>query len=169
MSCAVWIDHTTNQATSEVSVQVPETFEFYRKSCALCLTSSNYTTPGRYKVEALGLYLGLEYLSSNNLKTSISVLLGICIRLALMMGYHQDSGSYSHITVFEAEMRRRTWLYLKIADSIVSCQTGVPRVISGIPGNTALPRDLLDTTFGPTTVELPPPQSETHCPPVSLA
>ncbi|KAJ6096485.1 hypothetical protein N7486_007231 [Penicillium sp. IBT 16267x] len=164
MSCAVWIDHTTNQATSKVSVEVPETFDFYRKCCALCLTRSNYTTPGRCKVEALGLYLGLEYLSCNNLKTSVLVLLGICIRLAIMMRYHQYSESYPHISVFEAEMRRRTWLFLQISDSIVSCQTGVPRVISRRLGNTALPRDLLDTSFGPTTVELPPPQSETQRP-----
>ncbi|KAJ5540955.1 hypothetical protein N7494_006031 [Penicillium frequentans] len=81
-----------------------------------------------------------------------------------MMGYHQDSQPYSHISVFEAEMRRRTWLFLQIVDSIVSCQTGVPRVISRKLGNTALPRDLLDSSFGPTTVELPPPQSETQRP-----
>ncbi|KAJ5916884.1 hypothetical protein N7504_000899 [Penicillium tannophilum] len=164
MSCAVWIDHITNQGNSSPRTEVPETFDFYRKSCALCLTSSNYTTPGRYKVEALAIYLELEYLSSNNLKTSVSVLLGICIRLAIMMGYHRDSRPYSQISVFEAEMRRRTWLILQITDSTVSCQTGVPRVVSGRLGDTALPRDILDTSFGPTTVELPPPQSETQRP-----
>ncbi|OQD88302.1 hypothetical protein PENANT_c004G01186 [Penicillium antarcticum] len=161
ISCATWISHITNMGTSKIGPQEPEIFELYRKKCALCLTASNYTVPGRYKVEALGLYFGLEYLTSNNLKTSVSILLTICIRLAIMMGYHHDAQSYSHITVFDAEMRRRVWLFLQSTDSMVSWQTGLPRVLFNKLGDTSFPRNLLDEDFGPTTSELPYPRPET--------
>ncbi|KAJ5928437.1 hypothetical protein N7466_007393 [Penicillium verhagenii] len=75
------------------------------------------------------------------------------------MGYHQDAQLYSNISVFEAEMRRRTWLFLQVADCMVSCLIGVPRVITGKLGDTEFPRDIIDEDFGPTTVELPPSQS----------
>ncbi|KAJ5775470.1 uncharacterized protein N7511_000481 [Penicillium nucicola] len=160
ISCAVWIGHITDMSTSGINSQEPELFRLYRKQCALCLTASNYTVPGRYKVEGLALYFGLEYLTSSNLKTSVSILLAICIRLAIMMGYHHDAQSYSHITVFDAEMRRRVWLFLQSTDSIVSWQTGLPRVLFSKLGDTCFPRNLLDEDFGPNTAELPHPRPE---------
>jgi hypothetical protein len=78
-----------------------------------------------------------------------------------MMGYHRDARSYSHITVFDAEMRRRVWLFLQSTDSIVSWQTGLPRVLFSRLGDTAFPRNLLDEDFGPTNTELPSPRPET--------
>ena len=78
------------------------------------------------------------------------------------MGYHRDAQPYSQVTVFEAEMRRRVWLFLQVTDSIVSWQTGVPRVLSRKIGDTSFPRNLLDEDFGPTDLTLPPPRPETH-------
>ncbi|CAG7925578.1 unnamed protein product [Penicillium olsonii] len=96
------------------------------------------------------------------MKTSVSVLLAICIRLATLMGYHRDAKSYSEITVFDAEMRRRVWLFLQVTDSIVAWQTGVPRIISQKIGDTAFPTNLLDEDFGPSDMRLPPPRPDNH-------
>ncbi|CAG7945289.1 unnamed protein product [Penicillium salamii] len=165
ISCAQWIDHIINvdsPVTKPDGFKPFDLFDLYRKQCALCLANSNYTHPGKYKVEALGLYLGLEYLHSNNLKTSVSVLLAIAIRLATLMGYHRDAKPYSQVTVFDAEMRRRVWLFLQVTDSVVAWQTGVPRIISQKIGDTAFPTNLLDDDFGPTDTKLPPPRPNTH-------
>jgi hypothetical protein len=101
------------------------------------------------------MYLGVEYLQSSSLKTGVSVLLGIVSRLAIMMGYHQDSQIYPQLSTFEGEMRRRVWLLLLVVDCIVAWQTGLPRVIPKGLGNTRRPRNLLDQDFGPTTSVLP--------------
>ncbi|CAG8388986.1 unnamed protein product [Penicillium salamii] len=165
ISCAQWIDHIINvdpPITKPDGFKPFDLFDLYRKQCALCLANSNYTLPGKYKVEALGLYLGLEYLHSNNMKTSVSVLLAIAIRLATLMGYHRDAKSYSQVTVFDAEMRRRVWLFLQVTDSVVAWQTGVPRIISQKIGDTAFPTNLLDEDFGPGDTKLPPPRPNTH-------
>lgn len=103
------------------------------------------------------MYLGIEYLGSNNLKTGISILLSVVSRIAIMMGYHREPQLYhSQMSCFEVEMRRRAWLLLIFVDSIVAWQTGLPRVIHRKLGDVTLPRNLLDSDFGPNTTVLPP-------------
>ncbi|KAE8378026.1 hypothetical protein BDV26DRAFT_304654 [Aspergillus bertholletiae] len=159
LSCAVYIEHSTNPAVSEF--RLPDIFQNYRTNCAVALAKSNIAVPGRYKVEAAIMYLGIEYLQSNNLKSGISMLVGMVSRLAITMGYHRDPRPYqSQISSFEAEMRRRAWLMLLITDSIVSFQTGLPRVIYPGIGDVTTPRNLLDEDFGPNTSVLPPSRPE---------
>ncbi|KAF9888027.1 hypothetical protein FE257_009417 [Aspergillus nanangensis] len=158
LSCAVYIEHTMNPAVS--SQPLPAVFYTYRMNCAVALARSNYALPGRYKVEAAIMYLGIEYLQSHNLKTGISMLLGIVARLAIIMGYHRDH-PHSHISTFDSEMRRRAWLLLLVIDSIVSRQEGLPLVIHrGVGDDVTRPRNLLDDDFGPHTTVLPPSRPE---------
>ncbi|KAE8138915.1 hypothetical protein BDV38DRAFT_291652 [Aspergillus pseudotamarii] len=159
LSCAVYIQHIMNPAVSECGL--PGTFQKYRMNCAVALAKSNLVVPGRYKVEAAIMYLGIEYLQSNTLKSGISMLVGIVSRLAITMGYHRDPQPYQpQISSFEAEMRRRAWLVLLVTDSIVSRQTGLPRVIYPGVGDVTRPRNLLDEDFGPHTRALPPSRPE---------
>lgn len=155
LSCAIYIEHTTN--LEDTNPELPGMFHVYRKNCAIALAKANFVSPGRYKVEAAIMYLGIEYLCSNNLKTGVSMLLGVVSRLAIMMGYHREPRLYHpQICCFEAEMRRRAWLLLLSIDSIVAWQTGLPRVIPRKLGDVTLPRNLLDSDFGPDTTVLPP-------------
>ncbi|OGM47170.1 hypothetical protein ABOM_003970 [Aspergillus bombycis] len=73
------------------------------------------------------------------------------------MGYQPYQ---SQISSFEAEMRRRAWLLLLVIDSVVSGQTGLPRVIYPGVGDVTRPRNLLDEDFGPNTDVLPPSRPE---------
>ncbi|RDH27529.1 hypothetical protein BDQ94DRAFT_184483 [Aspergillus welwitschiae] len=158
LSCAIYIEHTTNP--EDTNPQLPGTFHVYRTNCAIALAKANFATPGRYKVDAAIMYLGVEYLQSNNLKTGISMLLGVVSRLAIMMGYHREPRLYHpQISCFEAEMRRRAWLLLVSIDSKVAWQTGLPRVIPRKLGDVTLPRNLLDSDFGLDTTVLPPSRS----------
>ncbi|KAI2996204.1 transcriptional regulator family: Fungal Specific TF [Aspergillus niger] len=155
LSCGIYIQHTTDPEVS--SLDLPRSFDVYRHNGAVALAKSNFATPGPYKVEASILYLGIEYLQSNEQKTGLPMLLSVVWRLAIIMGYHRDPQLYHpQISSFEAEMRRRAWLILLTMDSVLACHTGLPRVISHNLGDVSLPRNLLDSDFGPETTVIPP-------------
>ncbi|GFN13631.1 fungal specific transcription factor domain-containing protein [Aspergillus tubingensis] len=155
LSCGIYIQHTADPKVS--SLDLPRAFYVYRNNGAVALAKSNFATPGLYKVEASILYLGIEYLQSNDHKTGLPMLLSIVSRLAIMMGYHRDPQLYHlQISSFEAEMRRRAWLVLITIDSVLAWHTGLPRVISQSLGDVRRPRNLLDSDFGPETTVLPP-------------
>jgi hypothetical protein len=153
------MDHTTN--SNAASLSLPSDFEFFRTQSAAFLAKSDIATPGRYKVEAAVVYLGIEYVRADNLKTDLSVLLGLVSRLAIVAGYHRDAQINSQVTSFEAEMRRRSWLVLLVTDCVVAYETGLPRVIPGGLGDAGCPRNLLDEDFGPFTITLPPARNAT--------
>ncbi|PYH55587.1 Zn(II)2Cys6 transcription factor [Aspergillus niger CBS 101883] len=140
LSCGIYIQHT---ADPEVfSLDLPRAFYMYRHNSAVALAKSNSATPGSYKVEASILYLGIEYLQSNEQKTGLPMLLGVVSRLAIMMGYHRDP--------------QLAWLILITIDSVLACHTGLPKVISRSLGDVSLPRNLLDSDFSPESTVLPP-------------
>ncbi|KAK4062355.1 transcriptional regulator family: Fungal Specific TF [Trichoderma harzianum] len=153
LSCSIWMDHTTDSNVAGLSL--PSDFEFYRIQSAAFLAKSDMAIPGKYKVEAAVVYLGMEYERTDNLKTDVSVLLGLVSRLAIVSGYHRDTQIHSQITIFEAEMRRRAWLTLLVTDCVVAYETGLPRVVPSGLGDAKRPRNLLDEDFDPYTLELP--------------
>ncbi|KAK4502108.1 hypothetical protein PRZ48_005531 [Zasmidium cellare] len=63
----------------------------YRQRLADCLAFADYLQPHEFLVEALILHQYAEYVSSRDAKSSIWVLTGTIIRLAMRMGYHQSS------------------------------------------------------------------------------
>ncbi|RAH84978.1 hypothetical protein BO86DRAFT_396611 [Aspergillus japonicus CBS 114.51] len=161
LACGVWIEHFLDpiMAYSEI----PQTFYVLREKSAVALSKSDLTVPGRFKVEAALIYLGVEYLQSNELKTGVSILLGVVSRLAIMMGYHQSAHlCHPPLLAFEAEMRCRAWLLLSVIDNVVASQTGLPRVIYQGLTNSARPRNLLDDDFNSTMSVLPSSQSTTE-------
>ncbi|EHK46038.1 hypothetical protein TRIATDRAFT_220016 [Trichoderma atroviride IMI 206040] len=153
LCCSIWMDHTTDSNVAGLSL--PSDFEFYRIQSAAFLAKSDMAIPGKYKVEAAVVYLGMEYERTDNLKTDVSVLLGLVSRLAIVSGYHRDTQIHNQITIFEAEMRRRAWLTLLVTDCVVAYETGLPRVVPSQLGDAKRPRNLLDEDFDPFTLELP--------------
>ncbi|KAJ5723178.1 hypothetical protein N7488_001213 [Penicillium malachiteum] len=159
LGCAVWIQHSTDP--DKATTASPDEFFHYRSQCAISMASANCTTPGKYKVQASIIYAGMEYLQSSGSTTGMSLLVGMVSWQATMMGYHRDPGNHSHISPFDAEMRRRSWLTLSVMNCLVAWQTGLPPVVSKERGDTTYPRNLLDEDFGPATKRLPPSRSET--------
>ncbi|KAL6892148.1 hypothetical protein GGI43DRAFT_425102 [Trichoderma evansii] len=154
LCCSIWMDHTTDSNVAGLSL--PSEFEFYRIQSAAFLAKSDMAIPGKYKVEAAVVYLGMEYVRTDNLKTDVSVLLGLVSRLAIVSGYHRDTQIYNQITTFEAEMRRRVWLTLLVTDCVVAYETGLPRVVPSGLGDVKRPRNLLDEDIDPPILDLPP-------------
>ncbi|KAK4862940.1 hypothetical protein LT330_010714 [Penicillium expansum] len=165
-SCGTFIQHSLIPGTAETVL--PQIFDFYRTKCAIALTHSNYTIPGRYKVEAAVMYLGVEYLQSDGLKTGTSVLIGLISRVAIMMGYHRDPDVYPELSVFEREMRRRTWLVLVVLDHLIASQTGLLPVIQRGSGTATSPRNLLDDDLGPSVTILRPARPNTETADISF-
>ncbi|GMF80666.1 unnamed protein product [Aspergillus oryzae] len=148
-----------------VESELPDLFHDLREKCAVSIAKSDLTAPGCYKVEAALMYMGIEYLGSNNSKTGVSILLGIISRLAIMMGYHRSTHLYHPpLRPFEVEMRRRCWLLLSVTDSIVALQSGLPRVIYQGLGDFTRPRNLLYEDLDPAMSILPPSRPETETP-----
>jgi hypothetical protein len=63
----------------------------YRNSFTDCLILADYTQPHEFLIEALCYHLYAEYVSTRDAKSSIWVLCGMIVRMAMRMDYHQPS------------------------------------------------------------------------------
>ncbi|ORY67198.1 uncharacterized protein BCR38DRAFT_152811 [Pseudomassariella vexata] len=129
---------------------------------AQCLAVDDYTKPGKWKLEALILYFGGEYLRLTDAQVGTSVLLSTIVKLAMHSGYHRDPKHNKKISAFEGEMRRRLWRILLDVDAVTAFQFGIPLHIAPGSYDTEPPRNLHDEDFDETTSELPPPRPLTE-------
>ncbi|PYH91009.1 hypothetical protein BO71DRAFT_280029, partial [Aspergillus ellipticus CBS 707.79] len=142
-------------ASGRADGHLAEAFDEYHRLASKCLTVAEYTTPGRYKLEALIMNVASEILRSADTHTGPSVLLGLASRLAMHSGYHRDQGHYREISVFDGEMRRRVWMYLSLLDHYISCQIGLPPSTIQAQSDTREPRNLTDEDLDPSATVLP--------------
>lgn len=63
----------------------------FRNRLTDCLILADYMQPHDFLIEAMILHLYAEYVSSRDAKSSVWVLIGMIVRLAMRMGYHQPS------------------------------------------------------------------------------
>ncbi|KAF3032589.1 hypothetical protein E8E12_001956 [Didymella heteroderae] len=139
--------------------------DFYREKLVQCLVLANYTKCPPYTVETLIMYFGTEYLRSADSQFSMSILVGIIVRIAFRMGYHREPSRFADISPFRAEMRRRTWLMVMSLDLATSSQVGLPRLIQPFMCDTQEPRNLLEEDIHEDIPELPPSRAETELTP----
>lgn len=137
-----------------------------RVKMSQCLILGNYTKPAPYAIETLLFYMQIEHLQSKDAQTGSWILLGIVIRLALRMGYHQDASHFPRISPFQAEMRRRIWCIILMIDAGASAQFGLPRMIRVLQSNTAEPTNLLDEDIRKDMCEIPSARPESIVTPV---
>lgn len=127
-----------------------------------CLRIGDYMKGTPHTIEALLSFLQIEYIQGKDTKQGLWQLMGVILRVAFKMGYHRDGSHFPHISVWEAEMRRRTWYILKQFDIATASQAGLPRMIKDAQCDTAEPRSLFDDDFDDTTTILPPARPETQ-------
>ena len=133
----------------------------YSVAAAHCLAVGEYYRPRPLAVEALLLYAQAQCLTSQILPLSLAPVFGTLIRLATMMGYHRDPEALG-FTLFEQEMRRRTWSLCMQLDLLSSFHFGLPSGVQAPTWDTKAPRNLLDTDFDENTTELPPSRPESE-------
>ncbi|EER29738.1 Fungal specific transcription factor, putative [Coccidioides posadasii C735 delta SOWgp] len=139
----------------------------YQSSMAQCLILADYTKPHRYVLEALVLHLQGEYSQTSDAQVSLWVLVGIIVRLAMRMGYHRDASMFPNISVFQGEMRRRLWSFIRCADLLFSFQVGLPSMVRSGDSDTDIPRSLHDDDFDENSTALPPGRPFNEPTPVS--
>lgn len=130
----------------------------YRRRSAHCLLLANYTKPGRYKLEALVIYAGLEYATKHSNADTVNIILGFAFKLGFRSGYHRDAKNSPRISAMEGEMRRRTWHLMVQLDTITAFQVGIPRTVQSYQYDTEPPGNYADEDFNETTVQLPEPR-----------
>ena len=80
----------------------------FRNRLTDCLILADYTRPQDFLIEALSFHLYGEYVSSRDAKSSTWVLSGMLVRLAMRMGYHQESQPVLTSTPFQVKYLRHT-------------------------------------------------------------
>lgn len=72
----------------------------FRNSFSDCLVLAGYMQPREFLIESLCFHLYAEYVSTRDAKSTVWVLVGMIVRLALRMGYHHRS--WPTLTPFKA-------------------------------------------------------------------
>lgn len=133
--------------------------EEYKRRTIQCLVAADYTNPVAYTIETLLLYIGAEWLSSQDVGIEISLVLGIAIRLAMRMSIHRESSAHPDISPFQGEIRRRIWATLHEMDILYVFQLSLPTTIRQSGCDCGFLQDLSDSDFGEDKTELPPPRA----------
>ncbi|TDZ13165.1 Equisetin cluster transcription factor eqxF [Colletotrichum spinosum] len=139
----------------------------YRLRTVQCLIAGDYTKPGEYTVETMLLYVFGEYSARWDADLGLWLIVSLLTRVAFRMGYHRDAKWFPSLTPFQAEMRRRTWALVRMADVVFSHQVSLPSMIYRHDCDTQLPNNIFDEEFGPDTKVLPPSRPKTEPTPIA--
>jgi hypothetical protein len=139
----------------------------YRKLTAQCLLLSDITQGHPQTLETLVLHVQAEYGRSRDAEPAVLLMTGICVRLAMRMGYHRDPGPHHNISPFQGEMRRRVWTFVRQCDLLISFQFGLPAMIRCDHIDTEIPRNLYDDELFEEMKSLPPSRPAFEATPMS--
>ncbi|CAH0044599.1 unnamed protein product [Clonostachys solani] len=128
----------------------------FASKAAECLRTFDYAKPAPRTVEAMIMYMLCEHIWLGEYRFRASLILSLTIRLAMRAGYHRDPSHYSQISIFEGEVRRRSWSYLVQLDILFASYLGLPRHISDRRTDTALPSNIADEDLQLDITSLPP-------------
>ena len=132
----------------------------FATAAAHCLALGEYYRPQRFAVESLLLYAQSLCITSLELPVDIGSIFAVLVRLAITMGYHRDP-ELAGFSLFDKEMRRRTWSACMQLDLLTSFHLGIPSSIQSSIWDTRAPTNLFDSDFDEDTVEPPPPRPDT--------
>ena len=132
----------------------------YRTLTAQCINLADVTTPVLNMIETLILHIYGDYARSRDAEVGILLSTGVLVRCAMRMGLHRDSQPYSGISIFQGEMRRRTWAAIRSLDLLFAAQAGLPPIVRPRDTNTEVPRNIFDDELWEGMEALPPSRSE---------
>ncbi|KAK5132779.1 hypothetical protein LTR08_008664 [Meristemomyces frigidus] len=116
----------------------------FRRLTAQCLHFADITQPIAQILETLILHVQAEYGRSRDAEPGVLLLVSLCVRLAMRMGYHRDPAPHPQITPFQGEIRRRVWTFVRQCDLLMSFQFGLPAMVRTDHIDTLSPRNLYD-------------------------
>ncbi|KAH8900389.1 hypothetical protein GQ53DRAFT_801045 [Thozetella sp. PMI_491] len=126
----------------------------YRLGLELALAKADFlNNPDLVLVQAFIIFLCL--LRRHESPRFVWMMAGVCIRMAQALGLHRDPSHFSHLTPYEAEMRRRAWWTLCTIDARASEDQGTDLTIVGGSFDTIFPLNINDADISPETTEMP--------------
>ncbi|TVY84761.1 Fusarisetin A cluster transcription factor fsa6 [Lachnellula suecica] len=135
--------------------------EEFLKMAGQSLVAGRYDKARPYSIESLLLYTLCKHFQKGDQDTNTCLMMSVCARLSIQMGYHQDPRHLARCSPFEAEMRRRTFFTVEALDFLVSFQAGLPTSIPEEICDTEHPSNLFDTDFDEDCEKLPPSRPPT--------
>ncbi|EPE26293.1 hypothetical protein GLAREA_02205 [Glarea lozoyensis ATCC 20868] len=147
------------------SVRNPSTntirdYHSFHTAAGKCLVLGQYHRPQKFTLEALLMYAQCRNLQSLDPSREVGAILAVAVRLGYEMGYHRDPDYIGKFTVFDAEMRRRSWAVCKQMDLMISFMLGMPSNIRFEACDAKSPQNLMDSDFDESSVTLPPSRTE---------
>lgn len=97
-----------------------------------------------------------------------SLVFSTCLRVALRMGYHRDPSNYRGLSIFDSEMRRRTWGFMQQVDLMLAQKCGLPRCVNIEQSDTRPPLNVLDHDIWPEMLVPPTERPETEQTPIGF-
>ncbi|GIZ39942.1 hypothetical protein CKM354_000330300 [Cercospora kikuchii] len=167
MTLALQSYHRAGDEPPEYRGRTLELSRAHRKLTAQCLLLGDITQPNPLTLETLVLHMQAEYGRSRDAEPSVLLLTGLCVRLAMRMGYHRDPGPHPAITPFQGELRRRVWTFVRQFDLLISFQFGLPAMIRTDHSDTEAPRNLYDDELQEDMKSLPPSRPSFEATPMS--
>ncbi|KAH6872930.1 hypothetical protein BKA58DRAFT_283716, partial [Alternaria rosae] len=153
--CTLFVNGETSSLDEATAAEYHSLIIISREKMIQCLRLGNYMKGVPHTIEALLAFLQTEYVQGEDTQQGCWQLTGVIIRVALKMGYHRDGLHFPQMSVYEAEMRRRTWYILTQFDIASASEVGLPRIIKETQCDTTEPRNLLDDDFDDTSTALP--------------
>jgi hypothetical protein len=144
MTLALQSYHRAGDEPPEYRGRALELSHEQRLLTAQCILLADITQPIPQLLETLVLHVQAEYGRSRDAEPSVLIMTGICVRLAIRMGYHRDPGPHANISPFVGEMRRRVWTFVRQVDLLISFQFGMPAIVRSDHVDTQPPRNLYD-------------------------
>lgn len=167
MTLALQSYHRAGDEPPEYRGRTLQLSHSYRKSTAQALLLSDLTQAHPQTLETLVLHMQAEYSRSRDAEPSVLLLTGLCVRLAMRMGYHRDPGPHPAITPFQGELRRRVWTFVRQFDCLISFQFGLPAMIRSDHMDSEPPRNLYDDELFEDMKSLPPSRPAFEATPMS--
>ncbi|RYF37444.1 MAG: fungal specific transcription factor domain-containing protein, partial [Cytophagaceae bacterium] len=155
MTLALQSYHRAGDEPPEYRGRALELSHEHRLLTAQCILLADITQPIAQLLETLVLHVQAEYGRSRDAEPSVLLMTGICVRLAIRMGYHRDPGPHANIKPFMGEMRRRVWTFVRQIDLLISFQFGMPSIVRSDHVDTQAPRNLYDDELHEDMKELP--------------
>ncbi|KAI5369487.1 hypothetical protein Slin15195_G003630 [Septoria linicola] len=167
MTLALQSYHRAGDEPPEYRGRTLELSHTYRKLTAQSLLLGDITQANPQTLETLVLHMQAEYGRSRDAEPGVLLLTGLCVRLAMRMGYHRDPGPHPAITPFQGELRRRVWTFVRQFDLLISFQFGLPAMIRTDHMDTESPRNLYDDELYEDMKSLPPSRPAFEATPMS--
>ncbi|KAK5694249.1 hypothetical protein LTR97_009871 [Elasticomyces elasticus] len=144
MTLALQSYHRAGDEPPEYRGRAMELSHSFRRLTAQCLLLADITQPIAQILETLILHVQAEYGRSRDAEPGVLLMVGLCVRLAMRMGYHRDPSPHPQIKPFDGEVRRRVWAFVRACDVHISFQFGLPPIIRTDQCDTQLPRNVYD-------------------------